>query len=256
MTARPSSEQAVEPSSTTAQPCERMLIVDSDRDIARLLSTGLRLAGFEVQTTNNGADATALAAEFRPCLLILETVLPDISGFELCQRIRGDRTDIGVVFLTNRDRPADAVPALRAGMSSYLNKPFSPDEAVARVRTLLQQMTTGGSFRTKEDEIPPARRLRYADLELDDARHEVRRANNPIDLSPTEFALLRYLLQNSEAVVSRSQIVANVWNYNYGGTGAVVETYISYLRKKLNQFGPPLIHTSRGVGYSLRLERK
>jgi len=234
---------------TAAATGERLLVVDDESDIADLLTTGLRFVGFDVRAANTGADALAVAAEFRPHLLVLDVMLPDIDGFELCRQIRRDRGPVGVVFLTARDRTEDAIAGLTVGGDDYINKPFSLDEVVARIRAVLRRISTVPAD-AEADGV-----LRFADLELDEERHEVRRANATIDLSPTEFALLRYLLENSGRVVSKAQIIDHVWRYDFRGDDGVVESYISYLRKKIDRLGPPLIHTLRGVGYTLRSGR-
>jgi two-component system OmpR family response regulator len=228
---------------------DRLLVVDDEGDIADLLTTGLRFVGFDVRAANTGAEALAVAAEFRPHLLVLDVMLPDIDGFELCRQIRRDREQVGVVFLTARDRTEDAIAGLTVGGDDYINKPFSLDEVVARIRAVLRRISTAPAD-AEADGV-----LRFADLELDEERHEVRRANTAIDLSPTEFALLRYLLENSGRVVSKAQILDHVWRYDFRGDDGVVESYISYLRKKIDRLGPPLIHTLRGVGYTLRAGR-
>lgn len=225
--------------------------MDDEIDIADLLTTGLRFVGFDVRAAHSGAEALAVAAEFRPHLLVLDVMLPDIGGFELCRQIRRDRDEVGVVFLTARDRTEDAIAGLTVGGDDYINKPFSLDEVVARVRAVLRRIPSAATgTRTVADGV-----LRVADLELDEERHEVRRANHPIELSPTEFALLRYLMENSGRVVSKAQIIDHVWRYDYRGDDGIVESYISYLRKKIDRFAPPLIHTLRGIGYSLRVAR-
>jgi len=228
---------------------DRLLVVDDEGDIADLLTTGLRFVGFDVRAANTGAEALAVAAEFRPHLLVLDVMLPDIDGFELCRQIRRDREQVGVVFLTARDRTEDAIAGLTVGGDDYINKPFSLDEVVARIRAVLRRISAAPA------DAEAAGVLRFADLELDEERHEVRRANTAIDLSPTEFALLRYLLENSGRVVSKAQILDHVWRYDFRGDDGVVESYISYLRKKIDRLGPPLIHTLRGVGYTLRASR-
>jgi two-component system, OmpR family, response regulator len=233
---------------------ERLLVVDDEVDIAALLSTGLRFLGFDVRTAHSGAEALTAAAEFRPHLLLLDVQLPDINGFELCRQLRRDQREAGVIFLTARNRIEDAVAGLAIGADDYINKPFSLDEVVARVRAVLRRLNSG-TVRIDEIDSVEDGVLRFADLELDEVRHEVRRGNSFIDLSPTEFALLRYLMQNSGHYVSKPQILTHVWSYDFQGAMNVVENYISSLRKKVDCFEPPLIHTSRGVGYSLRLGR-
>ena len=229
---------------------ERLLVVEDEANIADLVVTGLRFVGFDVRVASTGAEALAVAADFRPHLLVLDVMLPDIDGFELCRQIRRDRAGVGVVFLTARDRTEDAIAGLTVGGDDYINKPFSLDEVVARIRAVLRRISDR-PVEGADDGV-----LRFADLELDEVRHEVRRANTSIDLSPTEFALLRYLLHNSGGVVSKSQILDHVWRYDYDGDDGIVESYISYLRKKVDRFDPPLIHTLRGIGYSLRVGRE
>lgn len=219
--------------SRSARP-HRVLVVDAEPYMAELAATALRLAGFDIRLAHSGGEALAATVEFRLQLLVLDMRLPDIGGVELCRRIRDAHGQIGVVLLAAGD-----IPVVPAGVVARLDKPFSLDDLVAQVRAVLP-----GSA---------APVLRFADLELDGARHEVRRADNVIDLTPTEFALLRYLLENSGRVVSRPQILAHVWTYDFHGDANIVESYISFLRKKIDRFDPPLIQTLRGVGYSLRL---
>jgi two-component system OmpR family response regulator len=171
-------------------------------------------------------------------------MLPDTSGFELQARIRADGQRVPVLFLTARDAVEDRVRGLTLGADDYMTKPFSLEELVARVHAILRR-TAGAA--------DASHRLTFSDLELDDETHEVRRAGRRVNLSPTEFSLLRYLLLNSRKVLSKAQILDHVWQYDFGGDGRIVETYISYLRKKIDAGGPPLIHTLRGIGYSLRL---
>jgi two-component system OmpR family response regulator len=234
------------------QGANKLLVVDDEVDIAELLSTGLRFVGFEVRSAHSGVEALQVAAEFRPDLLVLDVGLPDINGFELCRQIRLDREQVGVVFLTARDRTEDAIAGLTVGGDDYINKPFSLDEVVARIRAVLRRITTDGGLRPR---IPDDGLLRFADLEMDQVRYEVRRASGPIELSPTEFSLLRYLLQNAGQVLSKTQILEHVWSYDFHGNSQIVESYISYLRKKVDHSDPPLIHTLRGVGYTLRVGR-
>jgi two-component system, OmpR family, response regulator len=239
-------------SSAAAANHERVLIVEDESGIADLLQTGLRFVGFDTRIAHTGADALVAARSFRPEMLLLDVMLPDINGFELCRQLRRDHEDMGVVFLTARNRTEDAVAGLTIGGDDYINKPFALDEVVARIRAVLRRRAAGGlrSPAGADDGL-----LRFADLELDEIRHEVRRGSSFIDLSPTEFALLRYLLHNSGQVVAKAQILAHVWNYDFAGGSQVVETYVSYLRKKVDCFDPPLIHTIRGVGYCLRIGR-
>jgi len=229
---------------------ERILVVDDEPDIADLLATGLRFVGFDVRVAHSGADALAVAAAYRPQLMLLDVMLPDIDGFELCRQLRRAHDGAGVVFLTARNRTEDAVAGLMIGGDDYVNKPFSLDEVVARIRAVLRRLGVGPALADPGDGV-----LRLADLELDEVRHEVRRGAQFVELSPTEFALLRYLLLNAGRVVSKAQILAHVWSYDFAGGPQVVESYISHLRRKIDRSEPPLIHTVRGVGYSLRVGR-
>ena len=187
--------------------------------------------------------------EFKPHAMVLDVMLPDLNGFEVCEKIRNEGQDIGVLFLTAKDAVEDKVYGLTRGGDDYMTKPFSLEELVARLKSILRR--TGAVDISNDDE-----KIRFADLELDEATHEVRRAGNLIELSPTEFTLLRYLLINAERVVSKAQILDHVWQYDFRGDAGIVETYISYLRKKIDVYEPPLIHTVRGVGYRLRIAPK
>jgi two-component system OmpR family response regulator len=229
---------------------ERILVVDDEPDIADLLATGLRFVGFDVRVAHTGADALAVAAAYRPQLMLLDVMLPDIDGFELCRQLRRAHEDAGVVFLTARNRTEDAVAGLMIGGDDYVNKPFSLDEVVARIRAVLRRLGVGPAPADRGDGV-----LRLADLELDEVGHEVRRGTEFLELSPTEFALLRYLLLNAGQVLSKAQILAHVWSYDFAGGPHVVESYISHLRRKIDRSEPSLIHTVRGVGYSLRVGR-
>jgi two-component system, OmpR family, response regulator len=222
----------------------RVLVVDDEPNIAELVATALRYEGFDVATAADGAQALATVRAFAPDLVVLDVMLPDTNGFELQARIRADGQRVPVLFLTARDAVEDRVRGLTLGADDYMTKPFSLEELVARVHAILRR-TAGAA--------DASHRLTFSDLELDDETHEVRRAGRRVNLSPTEFSLLRYLLLNSRKVLSKAQILDHVWQYDFGGDGRIVETYISYLRKKIDAGGPPLIHTLRGVGYSLRL---
>jgi len=228
---------------------QRVLVVDDEKSISELITTSLRFVGFEVRTAASGADALRVAEEFKPHALILDVMLPDLDGFEVCKKLRADGQDVGVLFLTAKDATEDKIKGLTLGGDDYVTKPFSLEELVARLRALLRR--TGVTLNTVDEEL-----IVFADLELNEATHEVRRAGNLIDLSPTEFILLRYLMINADRVVSKSQILDHVWQYDFRGDAGIVETYISYLRKKIDQIEPPLIHTVRGVGYRLRLPAK
>ncbi|MDX6620593.1 MAG: two-component system, OmpR family, response regulator [Gaiellales bacterium] len=221
----------------------RVLVVDDEPNIAQLVATALRYEGFEVRTAADGAGALAAVRDLAPDLVVLDVMLPDADGFELKARIRADGQDVPVLFLTALDAVEDRVRGLTLGADDYLTKPFSLDELVARVHAVLRRTSGAAAV---------SHRLAYADLELDEETREVRRGGRRIELSPTEFSLLRYLLLNSRKVLSKAQILDHVWQYDFGGDGRIVETYISYLRKKIDSEGPALIHTLRGVGYSLR----
>ena len=228
---------------------QRILVVDDESSISDLISTSLRFVGFEVRTASNGSEALLLAEEFKPHAMVLDVMMPGMDGFEVCKKLRADGQDVGVLFLTAKDTTEDKIKGLTLGGDDYVTKPFSLEELVARLRALLRR--TGVIETSINEEL-----ISFADLELNEATHEVRRAGNLIDLSPTEFILLRYLMINADRVVSKSQILDHVWQYDFRGDAGIVETYISYLRKKIDQTEPPLIHTVRGVGYRLRLPAK
>ena len=224
----------------------RILVVDDESSISDLISTSLRFVGFEVRTAATGSEALTVAEEFKPHAVVLDVMLPDSDGFEVCRQLRSEGLNIGVLFLTAKDGMEDKVAGLTIGGDDYMTKPFSLEELVARLRALLRRI--GVAEISTDDE-----KIRFADLELNEATHEVRRAGALLEMSPTEFQLLRYLLINADRVVSKSQILDHVWQYDFRGDAGIVETYISYLRKKIDIFDPPLIHTVRGVGYRLRL---
>jgi two-component system, OmpR family, response regulator len=221
----------------------RILVVDDEPNITDLVATALRYEGFEVATAGTARSALELVGTFRPALLVLDVMLPDLDGFQLHRRLTAARVGLPVLYLSARDATEDKVRGLTLGGDDYVTKPFSLEELVARVRAVLRRAGPGRS-----DEA----RLRLADLELDEDSHEVWRGDTAIQLTPTEFKLLRYLLVNARRVVSKAQILDHVWAYDFGGDASVVETYISYLRKKVDRTGPPLIHTVRGFGYALR----
>jgi two-component system OmpR family response regulator len=226
----------------------RLLVVDDEPNIVELLSASLRFAGFDVATARNGREALARAQEFRPDLVLLDVMMPGTDGFSVVRQMRGQGDHVPVVFLTARDETEAAVTGLTLGGDDYVTKPFSLDEVIARIRAVLRR--TGH----RSADQPPAR-IRFADIELDDDSHEVWKAGEPVSLSPTEFKLLRYFLQNSGRVLSKAQILDHVWAYDFGGDANVVESYVSYLRRKLDTTEPRLLHTVRGVGYVLRLPR-
>ncbi len=224
-------------------PGEHLLIVDDEDNLRSMLAAALRHHGFEVSSVANGRDALATVTTERPDLVVLDVMLPDLDGFEVCRRMRtgGDRTP--VLFLTARDATEDKVRGLTLGGDDYLQKPFSLEELVARVAAVLRR--TG---RAREDRTV----LTFGDLTMDDDAHRVVRGGVEVSLSPTEYNLLRYLLLNQGRVVSKAQILDHVWQYDFGGDGGIVETYIGYLRRKLDNVEPRLITTIRGVGYTLR----
>jgi len=200
-----------------------------------------------VQTAATGRDALKAVGAFRPALVVLDIMLPDLDGFEVQRQLADNGGKIPVVFLTAKDGTEDKVRGLTMGADDYVTKPFSLEELVARVRAVLR--------RANGIDKSSSGRLQFADLEMDEESHEVWRANEAIELTPTEFTLLRYLLLNAKRVLSKAQILDHVWHYDFAGDANVVETYISYLRKKIDKFDPPLIHTIRGVGYCLRLPK-
>jgi len=221
----------------------RVLVVDDEPNIVDVISMALRFEGFEVDSAATGAAAIAAVAAQRPQLLLLDVMLPDIDGFEVARRLASARTDVPIIFLTARDSTEDVVHGLTLGGDDYVTKPFSLEELVARIRTILRRSGLAEETSSK---------LTFGDLELDEDTHEVERAGRPIDLTATEFRLLRYLMLNPRRVLTRSQLLDHVWNYDFGGDARVLETYISYLRKKIDADREPLIHTVRGVGYVLK----
>ena len=224
----------------------RVLVVDDEKSISDLISPSLRFVGFDVRTAATGSEALTVAEEFKPQAVVLDVMLPDLDGFEVCRQLRSEGLNIGVLFLTAKDGMEDKVAGLTIGGDDYMTKPFSLEELVARLRALLRRI---GVVEIDTDD----EKIRFADLELNEATHEVHRGGQLLEMSPTEFQLLRYLLINADRVVSKSQILDHVWQYDFRGDAGIVETYISYLRKKIDAFDPPLIHTVRGVGYRLRL---
>ena len=217
--------------------------MDDEENIRFLLDVALRHLGFEVELATTGREAIDKVASTKPDLVVLDVMLPDLDGFEVCRRLRAEGSRTPVLFLTARDATEDKVRGLTIGGDDYVEKPFSLEELVARVQAVLRRAGLA----------QPDATLRCADLELDDDAHRVMRAGNEVALSPTEYKLLRYLLVNQGRVVSKTQILDHVWEYDFGGDAGVVETYVSYLRRKLDQTEPRLIQTVRGVGYSLRV---
>ena len=234
-------------STSTSAPA-RILVVDDERSITDLVSMALRYEGLEVEVAHRGREALEQMTRFRPQLVVLDVMLPDLSGFEVLERM--GRDGIGgrapVLFLTARDTLDDKLRGFTLGGDDYMTKPFSIEELVVRIRAILRRVHGDGD----------GSRLVVADLELDEESHEVYRGDSAVELTPTEFKLLHYLMLNTGKVVSKSQILDRVWNYDFDGNANVVEIYISYLRKKIDPLGPRLIHTVRGVGYSLRAPRQ
>ena len=222
-------------------PTHRILVVDDEPSIVDAVATALRYEGFDVQEAATGREALDSVARHEPDLVVLDWMLPDIEGIEVGRRLRERGFKTAVLFLTAKDATEHKVEALRAGGDDYVTKPFSLAEVVARVQAILRR--TGGEL--------PGDTLRFGDLVLDEARHEVHRGGRPVELTATEFSLLRYFMLNPRRVLSKGQILQNVWRYDFGGNANVVETYVSYLRRKLHAAGPPLIKTVRQAGYML-----
>ncbi len=222
----------------------RVLVVDDEPTITELVGLALRYEGFEVEVAADGRAALDRATGSRPDLVILDVMLPDLDGFDVVRRLRQDGADVPVLFLTARDDVSDRVRGLTLGGDDYLTKPFSVAELVARSHALLRR---SGRVAT------PERVLRFADLELDEDTCEVHRGSVLVTLTPTEYRLLRFFLLNPRRVLSKAQILDHVWEYDFEGDANVVETYVSYLRRKIDQVEPRLLHTVRGMGYALRL---
>jgi two-component system OmpR family response regulator len=225
----------------------RVLVVDDEEHITELVAMGLGYNGFEVERVASGRAALEAVDRHKPDLIVLDVMLPDLDGFEVARRLRqseGAGTRVPIIFLTARDTTADKVEGLRLGSDDYVTKPFSIEELIERVKAVLRR--AGGTG-------PGDHRLSYADLELDEDTRDVWRGGRLVELTPTEYKLLHYLLANARRVLTRDQILEQVWDYTFAGNASVLETYISYLRHKIDSVDPPLIHTVRGVGYSLRL---
>lgn len=229
-------------------PEARLMVVDDEPNIVELLQASLRFHGFEVVTCLDGATALRVAKEMKPDLMVTDVMMPGLSGFDLVRSLRADGYQFPVLFLTAKDAVDDRVTGLTIGGDDYIVKPFSLSEVVARIRVVLKR--TGQHETSSRHDV-----LRYDDLTLDESAHEVSRGAREIMLSPTEFRLLAYLVENAGTVVSKAQILDHVWQYDFGGEMNVVESYISYLRRKLDVDASPLIHTVRGVGYVLRKAR-
>jgi two-component system OmpR family response regulator len=224
----------------------RILVVDDEPNIVDVISMALRFHGFDVEAAGTGAAAIAAVGSFRPDLIVLDVMLPDMEGFDVARRLGAERARVPIIFLTARDATEDKVRGLTVGGDDYVTKPFSLEELVARVRSVLRRAGVGESAEA---------RLVFEDVELDDDAHEVTRAGTPIELTATEYRLLRYLMLNPRRALTRRQLLEHVWDYDFGGDARILETYVSYLRRKLDGHGPPLIHTVRGVGYALRSPR-
>ena len=231
---------------TTQSEPNRVLVVDDEPNILDVVRMALDFQGFAVESAGTGADALAAVTGFRPHLMVLDVMLPDMEGFDVAERLGAQRRDVPIIFLTARDATEDKVRGLTTGGDDYVTKPFSLEELVARIRTILRR--TGAAEAESS-------RLTFADLELDEDTREVSRAGAAIELTATEYRLLRYLMLNPRRVLTRAQLLDHVWDYDFGGDARVLETYISYLRRKLDANGPSLIHTVRGVGYALRAPR-
>jgi two-component system, OmpR family, response regulator len=223
----------------------RVLVVDDEPTLTDLLQMALRYEGWEVRTASDGRHALNLAREFRPDAIVLDIMLPDIDGMQVLSRLRQDGQQTAVLFLTAKDSLEDRINGLTAGGDDYVTKPFSLEELVARLRGLIRR-----SMLAVNDEEDP--RLIVGDLVLDEDSHEVNRGGDAIELTATEFELLRYLMRNPRRVLSKTQILDRVWNYDFGGKSSVVEIYISYLRRKIDAGRKPMIHTVRGAGYMLK----
>jgi two-component system OmpR family response regulator len=233
-----------------SRPVEaRLLVVEDDANIVELLGASLRFAGFEVETATDGQQALRLARSYRPDLMVLDVMMPGIDGFEVVRRLSAEGNRCPVLFLTARDSTEDKITGLTVGGDDYVTKPFSLDEVIARIRAVLRR-----SAGTAAADAVGAK-LTFADIELDDDTHEVFKAGTAVALSPTEYNLLRYFLQNAGRVLSKAQILDHVWQYDFGGDANVVESYVSYLRRKVDTTQPRLLHTVRGFGYVLRVPR-
>jgi two-component system OmpR family response regulator len=237
------------PESMAGDRQPRVLVVDDEEHITELVAMGLGYNGFDVERAATGRDALAAIDKRKPDLIVLDVMLPDLDGFEVTRRLRqneGAGTRVPIIFLTAKDTTADKIQGLRLGSDDYVTKPFSIEELIERVKAVLRRASGVG---------PGEHKLSFADLELDEDTREVWRDGQLIELTPTEYKLLHYLLANARRVLTRDQILEQVWDYTFAGNASVLETYISYLRHKIDADRPPLIHTVRGVGYTLREAR-
>jgi two-component system OmpR family response regulator len=223
----------------------RALVVDDEPSISELVSMALRYEKFDVRTAASGQAAVSQAKEFQPDIIVLDIMLPDFDGLEVMRRIRVENADVPVLFLTAKDSVVDRVVGLTAGGDDYVTKPFSVEELVARIRGIVRRSIMASEVREDPE-------ISVGDLVLNEETYEVFRGGTRVDLTATEFELLRYLMRNPKRVLSKSQILDRVWSYDFGGRSSIVEIYISYLRKKIDTIGPAMIHTVRGVGYVLR----
>jgi len=223
----------------------RAVVVDDESSLSDLLSMALRYEGWDVRPASEGRSAIALIREFQPDVVVLDVMLPDIDGLEVLHRLRADGQEMPILFLTAKDALDDRIAGLTAGGDDYVTKPFSLEELIARLRGLIRR-----SALVVADTSDPV--LRVGDLELDEESYEVRRSGRAIELTATEFELLRFLMRNPRRVMSKMQILDRVWSYDFGGRSSIVEIYISYLRKKIDAGSVPMIHTVRGVGYMIK----
>jgi two-component system, OmpR family, response regulator len=231
----------------------KVLVVDDEPNIRELVEVALKFHGCAVAVSASGKDALHQVETYEPDLMILDVMLPDMDGFEVCRTLRSDGNDVPVIFLTARDTTSDTIRGLTLGGDDFVTKPFSVEALVARVRAVLRRTTRAPEGIARADGGGGMDLLQVGDLELDEEHWIVRRGGTPVELSPTEFRLLAYLMRNQGRMLTRQQLLENVWGWEFAGQSQVVETYVSYLRRKLDPLGPPLIHTQRGVGYSLRL---
>ncbi len=229
----------------------KVLVVDDEPNIRELVEVALKFHGCAVAVSASGKDALHQTESYEPDLIILDVMLPDMDGFEVCRALRTDGNDVPVIFLTARDTTSDTIRGLTLGGDDYVTKPFSVEALVARVRAVLRRTAREADGETQLG--GSAALLQVGDLQLDEEHWVVRRAGTQVELSPTEFRLLAYLMRNQGRMLTRQQLLENVWGWEFAGQSQVVETYVSYLRRKLDPLGPPLIHTQRGVGYSLRV---
>ena len=227
----------------------KVLVVDDEPNIRELVEVALKFHGCAVTVCGTGKDALHQAETYQPDLMVLDVMLPDMDGFEVCRSLRTSGNELPVIFLTARDTTSDTIRGLTLGGDDYVTKPFSVEALVARVRAVLRRTTRPASDGGGEDDDTV---LKAGDLELDEEHWTVSRAGTSVELSPTEFRLLAYLMRNQGRMLTRQQLLENVWGWEFAGQSQAVETYVSYLRRKLDPLGPPIIHTQRGVGYSLR----